>query len=122
MASPAQPVTVPTYTHRFYERLYAHNRCAGRFADVPAFRDFVGYQVRLLNAVMARVRGLGASDPMTIARLNARLLAEDLDDLCEVIAELVEHQLMAQGVADRCIEHLQLVKLTIFPAAAPSAS
>ena len=111
------PLSVPTYTHLFYERLFACEARVARFRDVPAFRDFVSYQVRLLNAVIARVRGFGGSDAMTIARLNHRLTAHDLLDMDALVDELSEQGLLDPEVASQCRDHLHTLRLALFQGA-----
>ena len=117
------PRSVPTYTHCFYERLYASQGRDQRFPDLPAFRNFVSYQVRFLNAVISGVRCSSASDPITIARLNHRLLPDDFDHLRLLVSELVAHQLLEEAAGAECTAYFGVAKGQLFPAAAaPSQS
>ena len=111
------PLSVPTYTHRYYEQLFGVERRPTRFRDLPAFRDFVWYQVRLLNAAIARARQIGVSDPETIARLNHRLTAQDLCDLSALVIELHEHGLLTSEVASQCRAYFCTLQERLFPEA-----
>ncbi len=106
--------TVPTYTHDFYARAYQGQRMSARFQDLVAFRSFVTYQVRLVNAVISRVRGVGSNDPVAIARLNTRLQLEDLDELKLLFQEMTLHRLLSEEVGQQCLEHIDLMGAVIF--------
>jgi hypothetical protein len=81
------PMTVPTFVHQYYQAVWEQQKGL-RFRDLPAFRGFVGYQVRLVTSLIARSKGYKIDDPLTIATLNANLREQDLDDLGTILYNL----------------------------------
>lgn len=99
--------TVPTYMHEFYRGRFG--RSSGRFIDIPATRGFIGYQLRLVNALISRAKGFSTEEPDTVIRLNPYLIEEDFDDLFVVLDNLAKHALVDSSFIDDA--KLQLIEL-----------
>ena len=90
--------TVPTYMHEFYSGRFG--RPSGRFTDISAMRGFIGYQLRLVNALISRPKGFNTVDPETVIHLNPYLIEEDFDDLIVVLDNLAKHALVDSRLID----------------------
>lgn len=107
------PLTIPTFVHKFYESRRAEVG-QGRFRDLPAYRGFVNYQVRLLTSIHARCKGFQIDDPVTIARLNVNLLETDLPDLRKLISALGSAGLIAEDQLEPMCDELEKVREALF--------
>ncbi len=86
MATQQRAVTVPTFIHHFYSGKHAES--PRRFPDLPAFRSFVGYQVRLVNVLLSRAKGLEIDEAATVISFNPYFVSADFDDLLALFAQL----------------------------------
>jgi len=103
MSTQPRAVTVPTYIHQFYAGKYAAS--ASRFSDLPAFRSFVGYQVRLVNALLSKAKGFEVDQAATVISFNHYFVTADFDDLLELLRELANHGIVdARLTASAAIE------------------
>ena len=107
------PLTIPTFIHDFYENRRLE-RGQGRFRDLPAYRGFVNYQVRLLTSIHARCKGFQIDDPATIARLNVNLREADLPDLRKLISELGSAGLIEEDHLEPMCDELEKVREALF--------
>ena len=98
MATQQRAVTVPTYIHQFYGAKRAAS--PSRFADLPAFRSFVGYQVRLVNVLLSRAKGFDIDEAATVISFNPYFTSADFDDLLVLFAELAGLGIVDGRVAD----------------------
>jgi len=108
------PLTVPTFTHRYYENMVQFE--PGRFRDLPAFRGFVGYQVRLVSALLSRARGFQVDSATEIARLNLQFRASDCDDLAAMLDAMRRSGLISPALADSAREELGELRLALLSA------
>ena len=93
MATQQHAVTVPTFIHQFYG--VKHAESPRRFPDLPAFRSFVGYQVRLVNVLLSRAKGFEIDEAATVISFNPYFVSTDFDDLLALLV-----QLAALGIVD----------------------
>jgi hypothetical protein len=93
MATQQRTATVPTFVHQFYS--VKHAESPRRFPDLPAFRSFVGYQVRLVNVLLSRAKGFEIDEAATVISFNPYFVSTDFDDLLALLA-----QLAALGIVD----------------------
>ena len=93
MATQQHAVTVPTFIHQFYG--VKHAESPRRFPDLPAFRSFVGYQVRLVNVLLSRAKGFEIDEAATVISFNPYFVSADFDDLLALFV-----QLSALGIVD----------------------
>jgi hypothetical protein len=78
--------TLPTFVNRWYED--ALQKGDRRFKDLPAQRAFIGYQIRLLNCLLAQTKGRLIGSAETIIAYNPYFVESDFDDLCTLIGDL----------------------------------
>lgn len=107
------PLTIPTFIHDFYENRRLE-RGQGRLRDLPAYRGFVNYQVRLLTSIHAQCKGYQIDDPATIARLNVNLRETDFPDLRKLISELGSAGLIAEDHLEPMCDELEKVREALF--------
>jgi hypothetical protein len=98
------PFTIPAYTQAYYENIVDIE--VGRFSDLPAFRSFLGYQVRLVSALISRARGYALDSPEAIARLNLHFRAADCDDLIKMVWAMAKSALITPEVAEKAVAEL----------------
>ena len=107
------PATIPNVTYRFYGSLWDRER-GRRFRDLPAFRGFVGYQVRLITTLIANCNGYQLEDPVVIAQANFPLRESDLFEMQGLLEELQGQRLVSSDIAALVATEIEILRERLF--------
>ena len=107
------PATIPSVTYRFYGSLWDRER-GRRFRDLPAFRGFVGYQVRLITTLIANCNGYQLEDPVVIAQANFPLRESDLFEMQGLLEELEAQGLVSSDTAAVVATEIEILRERLF--------
>ncbi len=94
-----RPLTVPTFVHRWHEHLIS--RREPRFSALPSQRAFIGYQVRLLNLLIALVKGQSIGNITTTIAHNPYFIESDFNDLQLLVRDLTKVNLLDAEQSER---------------------
>ena len=103
----------PIVTYRFYSSLWDRER-GRRFRDLPAFRGFVGYQVRLITTLIANCNGYQLEDPVVIAQANFPLRESDLFEMQGLLEELEAQGLVSSDTAAVVATEIEILRERLF--------
>lgn len=109
MATQQRAVTIPTFIHEFYG--VKNSETPGRFPDLPAFRSFVGYQVRLVNVLLSRAKGFEIDQAATVISFNPYFVSADFDDLLALLEQLASLGIVDSGLTGEAARQMQELRL-----------